>query len=125
MRRRLASRLPLAALAVRVASGNRLADLAVALPHAATAVLAIAKMRHVELRQRDADQVVPLPADHFAVGHIFPQVLAYFPADDLFEPRRVAVDLHDHEAMALGRARTCKARAKKRRLPLPSPSWQP
>src|SRR5262245_39152735 len=102
MRRRFAARLALAALAIGVAGGDRLADLAVALSHAAAAVLAVPEMGHVELRQRDADQVIPLPANHLAVGDIFPQVIAYFSADDLFEPRRVAVDFHDHRAGASG-----------------------
>src|SRR5262245_30799329 len=98
MRRRLASRLALATVAVGIARRDRLAHLAVALADAAAAVLSVTKVRHVELWQRDADEVVPLPADHLAVGYIFPQVLAYLPANDLFEPRRVAVDLHDHRA---------------------------
>jgi len=57
-------------------------------------------MRHVELRQRNADEIVPLAADHLAVGHVFSQVLAYLPANDLFKPRRVAVDFH-HQVSTL------------------------
>ena len=75
-----------------------LANLAVALSHAAAPILPIAKMRHIELRQRNADQIIPLPADHLAVGHVLPQVLAYFPANDLSEPRRVAVNFHHHRS---------------------------
>src|SRR6478672_10389288 len=96
MRRRFAARLALAAFAVGIAGGDRLTIFAFTLAHAAAAVLAIAKMRHVELRQRNADEIVALAADHLAVGDVFPQVLAYFPANDLFEPRRVAVDFHYH-----------------------------
>src|SRR5262245_3735466 len=96
MWRRLAARLALAALAVGIARRDGLTNFTLTLAHAAATVLPVAKMRHIELRQRNADQIVPLPADHFAVGHVFPQVLAYLPANDLFEPRRVAVNLHDH-----------------------------
>ena len=95
---RIAPGLPLAAFAVGVTGGDRLADFAVPLTDAAAAVLAIAEVRHIELRQGDADEVVPLTADHLAVRDVFSQVVSYLPANDLFEPRRVAVDFHDHIA---------------------------
>ena len=79
-----------------ITRGNRLAGFPLALADAAAAVLAIAEVGHVELRQRDGNEILSLPADHRAVRHIFPQVLSYLPANDLFEPRRVAVNLHHH-----------------------------
>src|SRR6476620_9606342 len=95
----IAARLALTVTLV-IPRGNRLAGLALALPDAPSAVLAVAEVRHVELRQRDGDKVLPLAADHLAVRHIFPQVLSYLPANDLFEPRRVAVNFHDHSRCA-------------------------
>ena len=93
----VAARLALTWFAV-FARRDRLAGLTFTLANAAAAVLSVAEVGHVELGERDADEVVPLAADHLAVGDVLPQVLAYLPANDLFEPRRVAVDFHYHWA---------------------------
>ncbi len=76
---------------------DRRADFALALADAARAVLAVAEMRHVELRQRNADQIAALAADHLAVGDVLPQVLANLAAHDLLEARLIAVDFEYHE----------------------------
>ena len=73
-----------------------LADFAFALPGPARAVLAVAEVRHIELRQRNADQIAPFAADHFAVGDVFPQVLADFAADDLAEATMIVIDVENH-----------------------------
>ena len=75
---------------------DRLALFAVALADAAGAVLAEAEVRHVELRQGDADEIATLAADHLAVGDVLPQVLADPAADDLSEAALIAFDFHDH-----------------------------
>ncbi len=82
---------PLARLA---AGPTGVPDFAVALADAAGAVLAVAEMGHVELRQRNADQIAALAADHLAVGDVLPQVLANLAAHDLLEARLVVVDFH-------------------------------
>ncbi len=80
------------------AAGDRLADFAVSLPDAAGAVLAIAEMRHIELRQRNADQIAPFTADHLAVRNVFTQVLANFPPHNLAEAAMIVVDVEGHVA---------------------------
>ncbi len=87
-----------------VARADRVALFAVALTDAARAVLAVAKVRHVELRDGNADQIAPLAADHLAVGHVFPQVLANFAPYDLLETRLVSVDFDKHGPFSLLRA---------------------
>ena len=61
------------------------ADFSLALADAARAILAEAEMRHVELRDGNADQIATLAADHLAVGDILPQILANLAADNLPE----------------------------------------
>ena len=78
------------------ALADRLALFAVALPDAAGAVLAVAEVRHVELRHGNADEIATLAADHLAVRDVLPQVLADPAADDLPEAALIALDFHDH-----------------------------
>ncbi len=66
------------------------------LAYAARAVLAVAEVGHVELRQGNADQIVALAADHFAVRDVLPQVLADLAPHDLLESRLIALDLDVH-----------------------------
>src|SRR4051812_10179084 len=48
---------------IALALRNLISLLAVALTNAARAILAVAKVRHVELRQRNADEIAPFTAD--------------------------------------------------------------
>ncbi len=96
VRARIAAGLALAAFLFAGAAGNGLADFAIPLPYSAGAVLAVAEMRHVELRQRNADQIAPFAADHFAVRDVLPQVLADFPADNLAKAAMIVIDVEDH-----------------------------
>src|SRR5262249_5640075 len=60
------------------AGAKRRADFAVTLSDAAGAVLAVAKVRNVQLRDGDTDQVPPLAADHLALRDVLPEVLPDF-----------------------------------------------
>src|SRR5207302_6393372 len=71
---RIAAGLPFARL-LPVAAGDRSADFAIPLADAPRAVLAVADMGHVELGNRNADQIATLTADHLAVGDVLPQIL--------------------------------------------------
>ena len=82
-------------LVCRAAAGDGLADFALALPGAAGAVFAVAEMRHVELRQGNADQIAPFAADHFAMRNVLTQVLADFSADNLAKATMIVVDVED------------------------------
>src|SRR5262245_32520607 len=75
---------------------NRLPFFAVSLPYSACPVVAKSKMRHIERRHRYADEVPALPANHLAVRHILPQVLADPAANNLLEAALIALNFHDH-----------------------------
>src|SRR5262249_53453795 len=72
-------------------------DVAVPLPHAFLLVRSVAEVRDLDLGERDADEVLPLPADHLAAVDVLPEILLDLPADDLLEPVRVLLDFADHE----------------------------
>src|SRR5262249_23820011 len=79
-------------LALALGGRQGLADVAVALADAAGALLAVAELRDVDLRQGDADQVLPLLADQFAPADVFAQVALHLAPDDLPEALVIAVD---------------------------------
>src|SRR5262249_44269293 len=85
---------PGVALALR--RGQRVADVAVALAGAAGALLAVAELRDLDLRQGDANEVLPLFADHLAAADVLRQVALDLAADDLLEPLMVALDFLSH-----------------------------
>src|SRR5262249_39362826 len=85
-----------AALGVALAGAERLAGLAGALADAAGAFLAVAELRHVDLRQRDADEVLALLADHLAAADVLAEVALDLAADELAEALVVAFDLLPH-----------------------------
>ena len=63
------------------------------------AVLALAEAegRQLDLRNRDADEVLPLLADHFAVGDVLLQILLDAASDDLPEPKMILFDVKNHK----------------------------
>ena len=65
----------------------------------ADAVLALAEAeaRQFDLRHRNADEVLPLLADHFAVGDVLLQVLLDASAHDLPEPKMILFDVKNHK----------------------------
>src|SRR5262249_38344945 len=66
------------------------APVPVPLPAASRSFLAIRKLRDIHLRQRNADEDIPLLADHFAAGGVLADVgvplAAYDPAETLMFP---------------------------------------
>src|SRR3954464_10349316 len=74
----------------------RLPFLTVALADATRAVVAEAKMRHIELRHRDADEIATLTADHLAVRHVLAKVFADPAADNLPKTALIPLNFHDH-----------------------------
>src|SRR5207247_2103067 len=73
-----------AVLAVAVAT-DRIARFTVALSYAARLSLAKAKLRDIDLWNRDADSVLALPCDQFAVGDVLLEVLTDLAPDDIPE----------------------------------------
>src|SRR6185295_10544703 len=74
---------------------DRGADVARTLPHARLLVRAVAEGRQAQLRKRDGDRVLPLTADHLAVGDVLAKILPDLPPDDLPEPGVILLDLLD------------------------------
>jgi len=94
-RPRLAARTAIARrLVARLA--NWIAHFTITLANAARAVVSEAKTWCLELRDRDANHIATAPADHFAVGDIFAQILPNPPTDDLFKPSHITLDVQHH-----------------------------
>ena len=64
--------------------------------------VAEAEVRHVDLRDRDADEVLALLADHLALRDVLPQVLLDLAADDLAEAEVILFDVENHMVFAIG-----------------------
>src|SRR5262249_44458234 len=75
---------------------ERIAGPALSLADAAGALLAVAELRDVDLRQGDADEVLALLADHLAAADVLLQVALHLAADELLEPLVVALDFLSH-----------------------------
>ena len=86
------------AVAGPAAAADRLALFALPLPDAAAAAFAVPEVRDLDVRHRDGNCLPPLPPEHFALGHIFLQVAADLPADDLLESLRITVDGAGHRS---------------------------
>src|SRR5205807_9369320 len=82
--------------AVALRRTERRADIAVPGADAAGALLAVAELRNPHRRQRDADEVLALLADHLAAADVLRQVRLHLAADELVEPLVVALDLLSH-----------------------------
>src|SRR5215218_6467062 len=63
-----------------------------ALADAAALLGAIAKLRQIDLRQRDRDVLAPLATDHLALRHILAQIFFDFSSHDLPEAIQIALD---------------------------------
>ncbi len=85
-----------AAARLALTGAERLADLARTLADAAAALLAVAELRHVDLRQGDADEVLALLADHFAAADVLAEVALHLAAHELLEALVVAFDFLAH-----------------------------
>ncbi len=85
-----------------LSSRDGIALIPIPLSHATGTVLPISEVRHVELWNRNADEIFPLAADQLAVGNIFPQILANFSANDLLEATSILVDAEHHDATTVG-----------------------
>src|SRR4051812_33816432 len=92
---RVASGWPLPILRI-AALCNRLAFFPVALANAPCTVVPEPKMRHIERRHRNANQIASLPANHLAVSDVSAQVLADSAADNLSKAALIALNFHDH-----------------------------
>src|SRR4029079_3209815 len=75
---------------------ERIADLAVALPHAALLLVAVLEVRDIDRRQRDRDRVLPFLRDHLALRDVLAKVLLDLAADDLAKPPVIEIDLLRH-----------------------------
>ncbi len=86
---------------LRVALGDRVADLAVALADAAALLGTVAKVRDIDLRQRDRDVLAPLPADHLPLRHILAQIFLDLAPHNLTEAIEVTFDTSNRHTFTL------------------------
>src|SRR5205085_2631010 len=104
-----------------VARRDGCADLARPLPHARLVVRPVAEGGQAQLRERDRNRILPLTADHLAVGDVLAKILPDLPADDLSEPRVILLDLLDvrigpvHATPSTTPSRRCSRRTTARR----------
>src|SRR5262249_23473258 len=112
---RLVAGLPLALAALAAAQGR--ADGAVAGADAAVVLVAVAELRDVDGRQRDADQVLALLADQLAAADVLAEVALDLAADELAEALVVAFDLLAHGMAPLSGPRSAVGRAPDDRPP--------
>src|SRR5215213_8308044 len=92
---RIAARWPLPIFGIPTLR-DRLTLFPVALPNTPCPVIAESKMRYIERRHGNADQIAAFPADHLAVRNVLPQILADLAADNLSKAALIALDFHDH-----------------------------
>jgi hypothetical protein len=90
------SGLALAVAFALFAAVHGVAGLALALPDAPLLLVAEAKLRHVDLRDGDADGVFALPPEELALGDVPPEVVADLAPYDVSESRVILVDLESH-----------------------------
>src|SRR5262249_10705732 len=87
-----------AGVAVALRRTQWLADIAIALSGAAGTLLTVTKLRNVDLRQGDADEVLALLADHLAAADVLAEVAFHLAADDLAEALMIAFDSLSHSS---------------------------
>jgi hypothetical protein len=90
---RLIARTP---LFFAVAGHDLVSLFAISLANATGAVLTVAKVGEIELRDGNADEIAAFTADHFAVGDILPQILANFPTHNLPKAGLVSLNALHH-----------------------------
>jgi hypothetical protein len=66
------------------------------LPDAAALAIAVHEARDVDLRERDAHEILPLPTDQLALGDVSAKVLPDLPPHDGSEARMILIDLQGH-----------------------------
>ena len=69
---------------------------AVPLPGPARPLLAVAELRDLDLRQRNADEMLPLLADHLTARDVLTEVGFHLPSDNLAEALDIMIDLLAH-----------------------------
>ncbi len=67
--------------------------LPIPLPHPSHLTAAKGKARDLDLRERDTDQILPLPTDQFPAGNKTSQLFFDFAPDDLFKTGMVRLNL--------------------------------
>src|SRR5262249_23147024 len=75
---------------------QRLPRLSRPLPHSSGALIPIAELRDLDLRQGNGDQVLPLLADHLAPADVLRQIALHLAADKLAEALVIAFDFLSH-----------------------------
>ena len=69
------------------------------LPDAAGALLAVAELGNLDLRQGDGNEIVPFLADHLPAADVLAKVAFHLAADNFSEPLLVAVDFLAHGSL--------------------------
>ena len=87
------------AVFVNVARSERCARLAFTLADAARVPASEAEGRHFDLRDRNADKILPLLTDQLSLRDVFLQVLLDLPPDDLPESKIILLDVQNHRAV--------------------------
>jgi len=85
----------LALTGLRLALAKRIPRVALALSHA-TLLVAVAKARDVDLRNRNGNYILALAAQQLTLGDVLAQILADFTANDMAEAPVILVDLQGH-----------------------------
>src|SRR4051812_15699883 len=85
-----------AAVGVALRRGERLAWVAIPLADAAGAFLAEAELRQLDRRQRDADEVLAFPPDHFTAADVLAKVRLRLATYDLAEALVITFDFLAH-----------------------------
>src|SRR5262245_64713912 len=93
----MAARLiPGADIIVSLRRRERSPGVPISLTDPAGALLAVAKLRYLDLRQGNADQVVAFLADHLAAADVLGQVALHLAANDLAEALVIAFNFLAH-----------------------------
>jgi hypothetical protein len=69
-----------------------------ALANATALPVPVHEARDVDLRERDAHEILALTTDQLPLRDIPPEVLSYLATDDGPEPRMVLIDFQGHPA---------------------------
>src|SRR5262249_40091754 len=81
---------------IHIARGERSSRLAFTLADTARVAAAGAEVRQFDLRDRNADEVLPLLTQQPSPRNVFLEVLLDLAADDLPESKIILLDVEDH-----------------------------